>query len=133
MNNHSDAQKPYFERHIFCCGNERPAGHPRGCCKERGGVELRNYMKARVSELKVEGVRVNMAGCLDRCELGAVMVIYPEGVWYTYATRDDIDEIVQTHLVDGEIVERLRLTNDQKELRSEQKPGSCNGDGTACC
>lgn len=133
MNNHSDAQKPYFERHIFCCGNERPAGHPRGCCKERGGIELRNYMKARVSELKIESVRVNMAGCLDRCELGAVMVIYPEGVWYTYATRDDIDEIVQTHLVDGEIVERLRLTNDQKELRSEQKPAACNDGDTACC
>jgi len=133
MNNPSDAQKPYFERHIFCCGNERPAGHPRGCCKEKGGVELRNYMKARISELKIENTRVNMAGCLDRCELGAVMVIYPEGVWYTYATKDDIDEIVDSHIKDGKIVERLRLTNDQKELRAEQKPAGCGTDGTACC
>lgn len=133
MNNPSDAQKPYFERHIFCCGNERPAGHPRGCCKEKGGVELRNYMKARISELKIENTRVNMAGCLDRCELGAVMVIYPEGVWYTYATKDDIDEIVDSHIKGGTIVERLRLTNDQKELRAEQKPAGGGADGTACC
>lgn len=133
MNNPSDAQKPYFEQHIFCCGNERPAGHPRGCCKEKGGVELRNYMKARISELKIENTRVNMAGCLDRCELGAVMVIYPEGVWYTYATKDDIDEIIDSHIKGGTIVERLRLTNDQKELRAEQKPAGCGADGTACC
>ncbi|MDP2205759.1 MAG: (2Fe-2S) ferredoxin domain-containing protein [Alphaproteobacteria bacterium] len=132
MHNDSLDQKPYFKRHIFCCGNERPAGHPRGCCKEKGGVDLRNYLKSRVSELKIDGARVNMAGCLDRCELGAVMVIYPEGVWYTYASREDIDEITDKHLMHGEIVERLLLTNDQKELRAEQKTGRTCDDGAAC-
>lgn len=122
MQSDSQDQKPYFARHVFCCGNERPAGHPRGCCKERGGVELRNYMKARVKELDVADTRINMAGCLDRCELGAVMVIYPEGIWYTYSSRADIDEIVETHLKGSKIVERLRLANDQTELRDDQKP-----------
>lgn len=122
MDNGSCDQKPYFKRHVFCCGNERPAGHPRGCCKEKGGVDLRNYLKARVSEMKIDSTRVNMAGCLDRCELGAVMVIYPEGVWYTFSTRADIDEIAEKHLQNGEIVERLLLTPDQKKLRAEQLP-----------
>lgn len=133
MQSDSQDQKPYFARHIFCCGNERPAGHPRGCCKERGGVELRNYMKARVKELQIEDTRVNMAGCLDRCELGAVMVVYPDGVWYTFSTRDDIDEIVEKHLKGGQVVERLRLTNDQKELRDEQKSSCGDTPGTATC
>jgi len=114
----------FYERHIFCCGNERPAGHPRGCCKERGGVDLRNYLKARAKEEGVEGIRVNAAGCLDRCELGAVLVIYPEGTWYTVQSRDDVDEIVEKHLKNGEIVTRLQLSNDQKELRTEQKPAA---------
>lgn len=132
MHNDSQSEKPFFIRHVFCCGNERPAGHPRGCCKEKGGVDLRNYLKSRVSELKIHGTRVNMAGCLDRCELGAVMVIYPEGVWYSYATREDIDEIAEKHLMRGEVVERLRLTNDQKDLRQEQKTGRSCGGGSAC-
>jgi (2Fe-2S) ferredoxin len=132
MHNDGQNEKPYFTRHVFCCGNERPAGHPRGCCKEKGGVDLRNYLKSRVSELKIDGTRVNMAGCLDRCELGAVMVVYPEGVWYTYATREDVDEIAEKHLLRGEIVERLRLSNDQKSLREEQKTGRMCSDGSAC-
>ena len=90
-------------------------------------------MKARVKELEIEDTRINMAGCLDRCELGAVMVIYPEGVWYTYATRDDIDEIVEKHLKGGQVVERLRLTNDQKVLRDEQKSSCGDTPGTATC
>lgn len=111
----------FYTRHIFCCGNERPAGHPRGCCKERGGVELRNYMKARAKEEGVEGIRVNAAGCLDRCEMGPVFVVYPEGVWYSCQTREDVDEIIEKHLKNGEIVTHLQLTNDQTELRPEQK------------
>src|SRR3546814_11410583 len=83
--------------------NERPPGHERGCCKNKGGVRLRNYLKALVKELGLEGVRINQSGCLDRCELGPTMVIYPEGVWYHYRTIEEAEEILQTHLVKGEI------------------------------
>jgi len=115
----------FFQHHVFCCNNERPAGHPRGCCKHKGGESLRNYMKARVKEEGIPGARVNISGCLDRCELGPVMVIYPDGVWYTYSSPADVDDIIESHLKNGKIVDRLVLANDQKELRPGQRP---NGD-----
>lgn len=99
----------YYRRHVFCCINERPAGHPRGCCKAKGSERLRNYMKARAKELGLTDVRINNSGCLDRCELGPTMVIYPEGVWYTYRTFEDVDEILKTHVIGGGRVERLML------------------------
>lgn len=103
----------YYKAHVFCCTNERPAGHERGCCKEKGAEKLRNYMKSRVKELGLEGVRVNAAGCLDRCASGPVMVIYPEGVWYTYKSPADVDEIIEKHLQKGERAERLILAPEQ--------------------
>lgn len=105
---------PYYRQHVFCCVNERPAGHPRGCCKEKGAVRLRNYMKARAKELGLADVRINASGCLDRCELGPTMVIYPEGVWYSYQTPEDVDEILQTHLAQGGRVARLILQPEDK-------------------
>ena len=110
----------YYGQHVFCCTNERPAGHPRGCCATKDGIELRNYMKARAKELSLDDVRINTAGCLDRCELGATMVIYPEGVWYTCATRADVEEILATHLIGGGRVARLVLEPEQEILRAEQ-------------
>jgi (2Fe-2S) ferredoxin len=107
----------FYRKHVFVCLNERAPGHPRGCCKEKGSVEMRGYMKQRVSELKVEGVRINQALCLDRCELGPNMVIYPEGTWYTFANQSDIDEIIETHLVRDDRVERLMLGVDESEPR----------------
>jgi len=106
---------PYYKAHVFCCNNERPPRHERGCCKEKGADKLRNYMKSRVKELGLEGVRVNVSGCLDRCELGPVMVIYPEGVWYTYKNNDDVDEIISRQLIKGERVERLLLSSEPPE------------------
>ncbi len=111
----------YYERHIFCCTNVRQPGHPRGCCSEKDSVRLRNYMKAKAKQLKLEGVRVNIAGCLDRCELGPTMVIYPEGVWYTYRNTEDLDEILNTHVIEGGRVRRLMLDPEQVELRPEQR------------
>ena len=99
----------FYERHVFCCTNERMAGHPRGCCKSRGSEKLRDYMKARAKELGLKGVRVNTAGCLDRCELGPTMVIYPEGVWYSPKTTADIDLILEKHIRDGGRVGALML------------------------
>lgn len=100
---------PFFERHVFCCTNVRPEGHERGCCAGKGATELRDYMKARARALGIGRLRINASGCLDRCELGPTMVIYPEGVWYSYATKADIDEILQAHIVEGGRVARLRL------------------------
>jgi (2Fe-2S) ferredoxin len=104
----------FYRTHIFCCTNTRPPGHPRGCCSEKGSEKLRNYMKARAKELGIADTRVNAAGCLDRCELGPTMVIYPEGVWYTYRDTADIDEILTTHVIGGGRVERLMLQPEQK-------------------
>ena len=100
----------HYRHHIFFCLNRRDGG--RESCAEHGADELQAYCKQRVKALGLNGpgqVRVNKAGCLDRCELGPVAVVYPEGVWYTYVDRQDIDEIVESHLRDGVPVERLRL------------------------
>jgi (2Fe-2S) ferredoxin len=105
----------FYRRHVFCCTNTRPPGHPRGSCSEKGSEKLRNYMKARAKELGLDDVRINAAGCLDRCELGPTMVIYPEGVWYGYRTTADLDEILETHLVRGGRVARLMLMPEQKK------------------
>ncbi len=99
----------FYHKHVFCCVNERPAGHPRGCCKEKNAVRLRNYLKARAKELGLNDVRVNQSGCLDRCELGPTMVIYPEGVWYSCKSPEDVDEVLRVHLLEGGRVARLML------------------------
>lgn len=102
---------PYFARHIFFCCNQR-AEEDRGSCENHGATELRDYCKKRVKKLGLAGegrVRVNMAGCLDRCEQGPVAVVYPEGVWYRYKDKSDIDEIVEQHLEGGTPVARLRI------------------------
>lgn len=105
----------YYRAHVFCCTNEREPSHPRGCCKERGADELRDYMKKKATGLGLgKQVRVNNAGCLDRCELGPCLVIYPEGVWYSFTDKADIDEILQTHLIEGKRVERLMLQPTDK-------------------
>lgn len=100
---------PYYEAHVFCCTNRRAAGHPRGSCADKGSEALRDYMKDRARALGLKKVRINSAGCLDRCELGPTMVIYPEGVWYAVSTKEEIDEVLQAHLVEGGRVDRLML------------------------
>ncbi len=112
----SDDPTAFYRCHVFCCVNERRAGHPRGCCLEKGSAALRGYMKKRGKELQIKGLRVNQAGCLDRCELGPTMVIYPEGVWYHYASEADVDEILARHILKGERVERLLLQPGQTTL-----------------
>jgi (2Fe-2S) ferredoxin len=105
---------PYYEAHVFCCTNRRMAGHPRGSCADKGSEGLRDYMKSRARELGLKKVRINNAGCLDRCELGPTVVIYPEGVWYAVSTEADIDEVLQKHMVEGGRVERLMLQTADK-------------------
>lgn len=100
----------YYQRHLFFCLNERDDG--RECCAARDAQRLQAYAKDRVKKLGLSGpgqVRVNRAGCLDRCEHGPVAVVYPEAIWYTYLDEQDIDEIIDSHLVGGEPVKRLQL------------------------
>ncbi|MBC7906638.1 MAG: (2Fe-2S) ferredoxin domain-containing protein [Rhodospirillaceae bacterium] len=109
---------PYYRIHVFVCTNRRPDAHTRGSCAARGSEPLRDYLKARAKELGMKDIRVNSAGCLDRCELGPVMVIYPEGIWYSYHSHDDIDEILDTHLVKGGRVARLLLRPEDQPVVS---------------
>ena len=100
----------YYERHVFFCCNQRNG--ERVCCNDKGASSMRDYAKGRVKALGLAGpgkVRVNQAGCLDRCEEGPCIVVYPEGVWYTYVDRADVDEIIERHLRNGQPVERLRI------------------------
>lgn len=100
----------YYRYHVFFCTNKRDDGS--ACCANHDAQALRDYAKARIKSLGLAGagrVRINNAGCLDRCNEGPVIVVYPEGVWYTYVDKQDIDEIIQKHLIDGEAVDRLRI------------------------
>lgn len=100
----------YYQRHVFFCCNQRDNGDR--CCADAGALDMQKYAKKRVKELGISGkghVRVNKSGCLDRCDEGPVLVVYPDAVWYTYVDRDDIDEIIDKHVVGGETVERLRI------------------------
>lgn len=100
---------PYFRCHVFCCTNVRPKDHPRGSCSRKGSEALRDAMKTMAKEMGLKGVRINASGCLDRCELGPTMVIYPEGVWYRYDSEADAREILETHVKAGGRVARLML------------------------
>ena len=100
---------PYYRAHVFCCTNKRDPSDARGCCAAKGSEHLRDTMKKRAARAGLKDVRINAAGCLDRCELGPCMVIYPEGVWYSPKNEADIDEIIATHLQAGGRVERLML------------------------
>ena len=82
------------------------------CCAKLGAVEAQTYAKDRIGQLKLKGqgkVRINKAGCMDRCDEGPVLVVYPEAVWYQYVDTDDVEEIIQEHLVHGRVVERLKI------------------------
>ena len=101
---------PFYDAHLFVCCNRRAEGHPRGSCAASGSEALRDYMKRKAKQMGLKKVRVNQAGCLDRCELGPVVVVYPEGVWYRILEPEvDIEEIVVSHFVGGKVVDRLRL------------------------
>ena len=101
---------PAFERHVFVCTNTRPEGAPRTSCSPDGKTELLAQLQqaAKAAGLGAR-VRVNKSGCLDQCEHGPTVVVYPEGVWYGNVQPGDAAEIVQEHLVDGRPVERLRV------------------------
>jgi len=100
----------FYKRHVFFCTNCRDNGNV--CCEDHNATEMRQYAKRRIKELNIAGqggVRINTAGCLDRCSEGPIVVVYPDAVWYTYMNHDDVDEIIDEHLLNGCIVDRLRI------------------------
>jgi (2Fe-2S) ferredoxin len=95
-----------YKYHLFFCTHSRDDGTTH--CEEHGAQSMRDYAKQRVKDLKLKKVRVNNAGCLNRCKLGPMLVIYPEGIWYRYESTEDIDEIIDSHIIHGKVVERLQ-------------------------
>lgn len=95
-----------YNYHLFFCTHSRHDGTAH--CEQHGAQSMRDYAKQRVKDLKLKKVRVNNAGCLNRCNLGPMLVIYPEGIWYRYESTQDIDEIIESHLIQGKVVERLQ-------------------------
>lgn len=102
-----------FERHLFICCNRREAGHPRGCCDPHAEERLQKAFKKALADRGLNRrVRANKSGCLDQCEHGPTVVVYPDAVWYGFVTEADIDDIIDGHLVGGTPVERLRLADE---------------------
>jgi len=102
--------KLYYQQHVFFCMNQREDG--RACCADRGAQAAQEHAKRRIKKMDLNGegkIRINKAGCLDRCDEGPVLVVYPQGTWYTYVDTHDIDEIIDVHLVGGKVVERLKI------------------------
>jgi (2Fe-2S) ferredoxin len=115
---------PPFVRHVFVCENQRPPGHPKGSCADKGSVALRQALKKAAGNAGLsETVRINSSGCLDACEFGASVVVYPEAVWYGHVTQVDIPEIVQSHLIEGRPVERLRIAFPPKAQEKDKAKG----------
>jgi (2Fe-2S) ferredoxin len=101
---------PRFKKHLFLCTNQRSADDPKGCCALRGSADLLDYAKTRVHEMGLKGqVRINKAGCLDACKFGPTLVVYPDDVWYQPRTKEDMEEILQHHIQNGQVVERLTI------------------------
>ena len=100
----------FYKHHVFFCLNKREEGRP--CCADACAEAMRDYAKKRIKKMDEAGpgrIRINQAGCLDRCEEGPCVVVYPEGTWYTYIDEEDIDEIIDSHLLQGKVVERLKI------------------------
>ena len=112
-----------FEKHIFVCINERPKDHPKGCCLHKGSAEVRDKFKEELKKLGLAPiVRANNSGCLDACEYGVSVVVYPEGVWYGGVTVKDVDEIIQEHILKGNVVERLTIKNSKYATNATVEP-----------
>jgi len=99
---------PKFLKHIFVCTNQRPATDPRGCCDPSGKAELQRVFKVKLAQRGIRGtVRANKSGCLDQCEHGPNVVVYPEAIWYGGVTVADVDDIIESHIIGNKPVERL--------------------------
>jgi (2Fe-2S) ferredoxin len=99
----------YYKYHVFVCTNQR---EQLSACGDYGTQSIRDYMKEEMTRRSMHGegqVRIGQAGCLGRCLSGPVMVVYPQGIWYTFVDQDDVDEIIESHLINDRVVERLQI------------------------
>ena len=118
---------PKFEKHIFICGNQRPPGAPRPCCDPEGRAELQKAFKDKLAARGLKGIaRANQSGCLDQCEHGPNLVVYPDAVWYGRVTLADLDEIIESHILGGKPVQRLVLPDSCLNTIVSTECRSCN-------
>ena len=104
---------PCPERHLLVCTNNRGPGHPRGSCAEKGSEAFIGILKDLVKDRGLkQRVLVSRTGCLKHCSLGVTAAVYPDNVWYQKVTKEDLAEICDSHLKDGQVVERLRMPED---------------------
>jgi len=117
---------PKFDKHIFICMNQREPGHPRPCCDPSGQGELQRLFKTKLAQRGMHTlVRANKSGCLDQCELGPTVVVYPEAVWYGRVTPADVDEIIDSHIIGDKPVTRLIIPDEilnTTHQKSSEKP-----------
>jgi (2Fe-2S) ferredoxin len=120
---------PLFDCHLFVCCNQREPGHPRGCCAAKGSEKIREALKAELKRRGLTGtVRANEAGCLDQCEFGPTMVIYPQQIWYGGLTEADVPRIVEETVIGGRILADLRIPdeslNSKGKIPWKRTPGA---------
>lgn len=116
FNMNDEVNDLHYKHHVFVCTNQKAAG--KKCCASEGGESFADYLKKKLCALNMHGpgkIRVSQSGCLGRCKLGPCMVIYPEGIWYTYHSFEDIDEIISQHFVARNVVKRLEIKAPLKD------------------
>lgn len=112
-----------YQRHVFVCTNQRPAGHPRGCCHAKHSEQVRDALKDAVKKCGISSiVRAQQSGCLDACEHGVTVVVYPDGIWYGRVTPEDASEIIERTVMNGEVIERLLINHPLYAPASMQFP-----------
>jgi len=103
-----------IQRTIFVCTRSREAGNTKACCGARGGEAVLEAFKVATAERGMKRVfRATSSGCLDQCNLGVTVVVYPDDVWYGGVTPADVPELVDRHVLGGEVVERLRIPDER--------------------
>lgn len=122
MKPHYSTHQPFpFERHVFVCTNDREDGHPKGCCQSRGGQDVVKAFKTEVIKRGLKDkVRAQRAGCLAACEYGVTVTVYPDNIWYGMVTPQDVPEIVESHLLQGKVVERLLIPGKHPQHNASQ-------------
>jgi len=100
-----------LKKHIFICENIRDEFHHKQSCGRLGGIEIRNKLKKRLGELELtQSIRANSSGCLGACKFGPVAVVYPEGRWYGGVKLEDVEEIIQSDIINNKVVVRLEIS-----------------------